>query len=174
MKKNGMILLTAALFLFGSLIPSLAADASKIGIVDFQKILADSSTGKQAKAEINKKGKELEASLKEKGMEIEELKNKIQRESLVMSKEKREEKQRELRIKINDFKSLQKNYTEKFKQMEGRLVNKIKKEVLDIAKKIGEQQDYLMILERNEAGAIYFSDSLDITDAVIEAYNDKN
>ncbi|MFO7751037.1 MAG: OmpH family outer membrane protein, partial [Desulfobacteraceae bacterium] len=133
MKKTGMVLLTAALFFFSTLIPSLAADASKIGIVDFQKILADSSTGQKAKAEINKKGKELEASLKEKGMEIEELKNKIQRESLVMSKEKREEKQRELRIKINDFKTLKKSYTEKFQEMEGRLVNKSKKGVVDIA-----------------------------------------
>ncbi|MEA1969791.1 MAG: OmpH family outer membrane protein, partial [Thermodesulfobacteriota bacterium] len=120
MKKISMVLLTAVVFFVCTLTSSFAADSAKIGIVDFQKVLALSITGKNAKAEINKKGRELETDLKEKGSEIEELKKKIERESLVMSKEKREEKQRELRIRINDFKIIQKSYMKKFKQMEGR------------------------------------------------------
>ena len=45
----------------------------------------------------------MELELKQKGGEIEELRKQLERESMVMSKEKREEKEREIRIKLNDF-----------------------------------------------------------------------
>ena len=84
-----------------------AADVAKIGVIDFQKILQNSSAGKYAQAEINKKGKQMESDLAKKGAAIEEKKKQIERESLVMSKEMREEKQREIRIQINDLKVMQ-------------------------------------------------------------------
>src|SRR6056297_1292422 len=99
MKKHMTVMFAALVLILGSMVPLNAADAIKVGIVDFQKILAESDTGKAARTQINKKGKELEDSLKSRGEEIEELKKKIDRESLVMSKEKLEEKHRELRIK---------------------------------------------------------------------------
>lgn len=173
MKKSMTVMFAAMVLILGNLVTLNAADALKVGIVDFQKILAESDTGKAARTEINKKGRELEDSLKSRGEEIEELKKKIDRESLVMSKEKLEEKHRELRIKINDFKSMQKNYADRFKEMEARLINQIKRNVLEIARDTGEKQGFSLILEGNEAGVIYFSEPLDITDSVIKAYNSR-
>ena len=54
-----------------------AADVAKIGIVDFQKVLQNSSAGKYAQAEINKKGKAMEAELEKKGADIEERKKQL-------------------------------------------------------------------------------------------------
>ncbi len=150
---------------------SFAAGEFKIGIVDFQKVVATSSPGKIAKKAVDKKGKELENSLKKKGNEIEKLKKALDRESLVMTKEKFMEKQRDIRIKINDFKALKASYAQQFKQMEARSLTKIKNDVLDIVKKIGKKEGFNLILERNEAGAMYYPKSMDITDEVIKEYN---
>jgi len=150
---------------------SYSADVAKIGIIDFQRILETSSTGKSAQSEINKKGKKMEAELKAKGAAIEELQKKLERDALVMSKEMREEKGREVRIKINDIKVLQKKYLSEFRELENRLVTRIKKDVMGIVEEIGKKEGYLLIIEK--AGVLYYPNAIDLTDKLIQLYNKK-
>ena len=165
------VVFVATVMCFCLLASSYGADVAKIGIVDFQRILKTSSAGKKATDEINKQGKKIEADLKKKGEEIESTKNKLEREALVMSKEMREEKEREMRIKVNDFKSLQKRYVAEFKEQEKRLVGRIQEEVLTIIDEMGKQGGFLLILEKREAGVMYSPNTIDITDRVIQKYN---
>ena len=150
---------------------SYGADVAKIGVVNFQDILEKSDAGKMATAEINKSGKEMEDSLKKKGEEIDAIKKKLEREALVMSKEMREEKEREIRISINDFKTLKNKYMADFKQHEARLVRDIQKEVLEIVEEMGKKEGFLIIFEKREAGVLYSPDTIDITDRLIQRYN---
>lgn len=148
-----------------------AADANKMGVVDFQKILEVSNAGKAAQADINKQGKQMESDLKEKGTEIEDMEKKLDRESLVMSKEMRDEKQRDLRIKVSDFKALQQKYMEDFKLMENRVISKIQKEVVEIIQEYGKKENFTLIVEKRTGGVIYALQSVDITDTIIQLYN---
>jgi len=150
---------------------SSAADVAKIGVVDFQKILEVSNAGKTAQVEINKQGKQMENDLKDRGTEIEDIEKKIERESPVMSKDVREEKQREMRIKIGDFKALQQKYMEDFKALENRIISRIQKEVVELVQEIGKKEGYTLIVERRTGGVVYAPLSIDITDAVIQIYN---
>jgi len=147
---------------------ALAADV-KIGVIDFQRVLKESAAGKAAQEEITQKGKEMEASLQEKKDEIDELRSRLERESLVMNRDQREEKEREIRIKINDAKSLQKKYMEDFKGYEARLIKKIQQEFFDMVEEIGKQEGYTLILER--VGVLYAADAVDITDELIRQYD---
>ena len=151
--------------------PSYGADVAKIGVVDFQRILETSSAGKVAQVEINKQGKKMEADLKEKGNEIEELKKKFEREALVMSKEMREEKEREVRIKINDFKTLQKKYLDDFKEYEAKLVRRIQATVFNLVEDMGKKEGYLLIVEKRQGGVLYAPNTIDVTDKLIQQYN---
>lgn len=148
-----------------------AAD-SKIGVVDFQKVLTDSETGKKVQAEMQEKGKGMEAKLMAAGKEIEGLAEQMSREAMVMSKEKREEKQRELEIKKYDFQSLQKKYQMEFRELEGVQIEKIKNEIFKMAAKIGEKEGYLLIIEKS--AVIYYPKSVDITDQLIKQYDAGN
>jgi len=169
MFKNILVSGVVSFFLLTGM--SFAADAIKIGVVDFQKILDTSNPGKASQVEINNQGKQMENDLKDKGAEIEELEKKLDRESLVMSKEVREEKQREVRIKIGDFKALQQKYTDDFKVMENRIISSIQKEVVELVQEIGKKEGYTLIVEKRTGGVVYAQPSTDITDSVIEAYN---
>jgi len=150
---------------------SYGADVAKIGVVDFQKVLETSNAGKLARGEINEQGRKMEEDLKKKGEKIEEAKKKLEREALVMSNEMRAEKEREIRISINDFKSLQKQYMADFKEQEKKLVTSIQKELLKIVAEIGKKEGFLLVLEKREAGIIYSPDTIDISDRVIQEYN---
>jgi outer membrane protein len=152
-------------------VSSYGADVAKIGVIDFQKILATSSAGKMATAEINRRGQDMEADLKKRGEGIDATKKKLEREALVMSREKRDEKEREIRISINDFKILQKKYMADFKEHEKRLVGRIQKEVFEIVTEMGKKEGFLLILEKRGAGILYSPDTIDITDRLILKYN---
>jgi outer membrane protein len=114
----------------------------------------------------------MEEELKKKGAQIEEEQKRLEREAMVMNKEKRVEKERELRIKINDFKALQKNYTREFKEMEAKLVRKIRKSVYELVGELGKKEGFLLILEKHESGVVFMPDTVDITDQVIKLYNE--
>ena len=167
------IALISMFFVLGTFINLQAADVAKIGLVDFQKVLDNSTSGKAAQAEINKKGESMEAEIKKMGEEVEALKNNLEREALVMSREAKEEKERELRIKISDLRALQNRHMKTFQETERDLVQKIQKEVMDLVREIGAKEGYQLILERRESGAVYFINSMDITDQIIAAYNKK-
>lgn len=152
---------------------SFGADVAKIGVVDFQRIFETSNAGKLAQSEINEHGKKMEADLKKKGAEIGELQKKLEREILVISKEVREERERELRIKTNDFKFLNKKYLRKFKEIEEKIVRRIKKDVLEIVEEIGKKEGYLIVFEKRDAGVLYSPSTIDITDKLIQKYNAK-
>lgn len=162
----------AAAILFFLLIPaSFGADVAKIGVVDFQLVLTTSSAGKLAQAEINERGKAMKAELEEKGAAIEKEKESFERESLVMSKEMRDEKVRELRIMVNDFKALQNKFKKEFERYEAVNVQGILKEVNGIIEELAKKEGYLLVIERRDGGLLYFPKSIDLTDRVIQIYN---
>ena len=148
-----------------------AADVAKIGVIDLQKILETSAAGKAIQAELKVEKDKMEADLKKKGAEIENIRKRLERESMVMGKEMREEKERESRIKINDFKSLQKKYRSNLQKLEGRLMEQLKTDIDEIVKDIGKKGGYLLII--NKFGVLYSPNSIDITDNVIGKLNAK-
>jgi outer membrane protein len=164
-KTAGFVLM--CLFLSSATV--FGADAAKIGVVDFQRILETSNAGKAAQEKINLHGKEMEAELQKRGAEINETKAKLEREALVMTKEIREEKERQLRISINDLKVMQQKYIGEFKAREARLIQGIQKEVFKLVEKIGKTEGYLLIVERR--GVLYFPDAIDLSDRLIQLYN---
>jgi outer membrane protein len=95
----------------------------------------------------------------------------MEREALVMSKEMREEKERQGRILVGDFKSLQNKYKNDFQELEAKLVKQMEEDVFRIVGDIGKKQGYLLILEKMEAGVVYAPAAIDITPKVISQYN---
>lgn len=161
----------AAVILFSA--PAVGADTDAIAVIDFQKILETSSAGKAAQAKINAEGRKMESDLKGKGDEIKELEKKLELERMVLSKEAREEKQREVRIKINDFKSLQAKYRSDLKKLETNVIDKMQEDVFNLVDGIAKKNSYLLVLEKRAGGVIFSKETMDITAQVIEQYDKK-
>jgi outer membrane protein len=147
----------------------LAADVAKIGVIDLQKILENSNFGKSIQADLKKEKEKMESDLKQKGSEIEKIRQRLERESMVMSKEMRDDKEREQRIKINDFKTLQKRYRSDLQKLEANLMNQLKADIKELVETIGKKEGYLLII--NKFGVLYAPGSIDITDKLIQKLN---
>ena len=169
MKWTSNLIFMIVMAVLFSTSPAICADVAKIGVVEFQRLFENSDAGKKIKAEINAKGKQMEAELKGKGAEIEELKKRLEREALVMSKEMREEKEREFRIKVNDIKTLQKKYEAELQGIQKQLMKSLQSDTLKIINEIGKTGGYLMIMDKR--GVLYSPSTIDITDEVIKKSN---
>ena len=105
--------------------PAFSADPVKIGVVDLQKILETSNFGKAAQNELKVQRDKMQADMKQRGNEIQEIESRMQREAMVMSKETREEKEREHRIKVSDFQALQRKYQSDLQEIERKLMGRL-------------------------------------------------
>jgi outer membrane protein len=170
-RKYGIIFLVSFLSFFW-ISSAHAADVAKIGIVDLQRAVSTSDYGKSAQAEIKKERDKMLQELQEKGAEIEALGKQLERESMVMSNQKREEKEREFRIKQNDFRLLSKKNNQKMQDLQKGLFNTVVKDVFALAEEIGKKEGYLLII-RSES-VMYSPDSIDITDQIIKQLNDSH
>ena len=101
-RKYGLWFLVS-FFCFFWLASADAADVAKIGVLNMQRVLGTSDAGKAAQAEIKTQRDKMLEDLKVKGAEIDALGKQFERESMVMSKEKREEKEREYRIRLSAY-----------------------------------------------------------------------
>ena len=148
---------------------SLAADVAKIGVIDLQKILETSNAGKAIQAELKSKNEKMAADLQKKGSEIEKISKRLERESMVMSKEMREEKEREQRIKVNDFKTLQKRYRAELQKLQVELMQQLQAKITANTEEVGKKEGYLLIMDKR--GVIYAPTSVDLTDKIIQKLN---
>lgn len=153
-------------------IPALAADAPKIAVVNLQTVFETSVAGKAVQAELKSQRDKLEADLKQKGNDLQELEKRLQRESMVMSKEAREEKDRELRIKASDFQALQKKYRSDIQELERKLMGKLQKDISDLVAEIGKKEGYVLVI--TNIGVIYSQPAMDITNRLIQDLNGKS
>lgn len=151
---------------------SLAADVAKIGVIDFQKVLETSTAGKLIQSELKKENEKMAADLQAKGAEIEKIGQRLERESMVMSKEMREEKEREQRIKVNDFKTLQKKYRAELQKLQVQLMQQLQSDVTALTQEIGKKEGYLLIMDKR--GVIYAPNSVDLSDKLIQQLNQKS
>ncbi len=149
--------------------PVSAADGAKIGVVNLQKVLETSVSGKAAQNELKTERDKLEADLKQKGNEIQEMEKRMQREAAVMSKEAREDKEREHRIKVSDIKALQKKYQGDLQDLERKLMSELQKQISTLVDDIGKKEGYTVII--SNIGVLFNMSSIDLTDRLIQDLN---
>jgi outer membrane protein len=166
--KAVIVTATAVVLAFGGS-AALAAEAAKIAVVNLQTVLETSTAGKAAQAGLKGERDKLEADLKQKGGEIQELEKRMQREAMVMSKETREEKERELRIKASDFQALQKKYRSDLQELERKLMADLQKDISELVTDIAKKEGYTMVI--SNIGVLYTQPSFDITNRLIQDLN---
>lgn len=170
MKRILIAIITLA-FIAGFTPVVFAADVAKIGVVDFEKIIKESSSGKLTQKELKKKGNEFQGKLKKEKDSLDAISKAFEREALVLSPEKKREKEREFRILVNDFKKMQEDYSKELRRIEIKKINQMQKDVFQIANDMGKKEGFLLIIERKTAGVIYMPATVDITSQIITKYN---
>lgn len=149
------------------------AVAIKVGYVDLQQALNSSSAGEKAKDSFKAEVERMEQVLEKRRAKVEKLKGELEKKALLLRDDERVALQRDYRQELRDFERLYKDSQEELKIRDRELTARILVELRQIVNAIGEQGDYSVILEGNNTVVLYGSKSIDLTEAVIKAYNKK-
>ena len=149
----------------------LAAEAAKIGVIDIQKFQKTSKNYMKISAVVREKFEAIQQKLDQEKNALIKLEEEYRKQSMMLSLDAQEDKKRDLEKKRRHYKYLQDEYNQEVKDTEIDTIRKIMKELEGIVEKIGEKEAYTMILERRTVGLIYFSQAVDITGQVTDAYD---
>ncbi|NDG84625.1 MAG: OmpH family outer membrane protein [Proteobacteria bacterium] len=147
------------------------ADEVKIGIVDMQKCIQMSESGKKAKSELesafNKKKKELQ----EQEAGLKKMQEDYQKKKSALSESAQKEQERKLQEKFMKYQEVvqrsQSEIQKKEQEMSAPIIQNVRNKVTEIAKKKG----FGIVLEKNDNIVIYSEDKFDITEEVMKSLN---
>jgi outer membrane protein len=151
-----------------------SAEEYKIGFVDLQRALNESSTGKQAKEKFTAEVKKVEADIMRKKEEVEKLGASLEKQSSMLKDEARAEKEKQ-------FIQMQKEYERKVKDAkddlqikDAQLTKGILEDLVTIIKKYGKENKYTIIFEKSETVLLYAAESIDLTDKILSLYDSQS
>lgn len=147
----------------------LKAEKTKIGIVDLQRALNDSEAGKKAKTELEALIKEKQNLINEKRQAFEKAKDELDKKSLVLSKEAKKHKTEELAVMERNLEKLIGESNEEIQKKQRDREVGILKELEGIIEKLAVEEKFTVILP--EDVILYADEHLNLTDRVIEMYN---
>ncbi len=166
-KKLSVVVGMILLGWFGS---ALAADL-KIAYVDIQKAVNDSNAGKDAKKAITKDVEKFQRLVADKQKELQTLKESLDKQVLMLTPDARANKEKEYQNKLREFQRWGEDAQNEVNQKRMEMERNISAALMKVIQKIGADEGYMVILEKNESIVLYASKSIDITDRVIKAYD---
>jgi outer membrane protein len=169
MRKLVLITVVALTFFLPSITK---AQTMNIVYVDLQRVMLESEKGKDAKISLTAEADKLKKSLDVKQDELQKMKDQIERQGATITPEARAEKEKQYQTKLKDYQRLYSDYQAELQQKDGEFTQRILKDLDDVIKNLGEKDKYMLILEKSQAGILFASPTIDITNKVISTYNE--
>jgi len=144
---------------------------SKIGSIDMQKAVNECQAGKEAKKNLTLEAERFQRLIAEKQKELQEMKETSEKQGLLLNPEARAAREKDLQTRLRDFQrwgeDIQNEMNHKREEKERNILIGLQKAI----QKVGADEGYTLILEKNENIVLFSSKSTDITDLVIKAYD---
>jgi outer membrane protein len=145
----------------------------KVGYVDLQRALLDVHEGRAAKeklkADLDKKKADFEAEQNK----LRDDKNVLDKQAQMMSEETRNQKFAELQKRLFDLSQKAEKLQIEMQQAEQKELKKIFEKMDPIIASFAQRDGLTMMFEKTDSGLVYAPASLDYTNELVRAYNDK-
>lgn len=168
MRKTGIILVVAAVaavFAGTSL-----AEGLRMAVIDVNKILNDSEAGQAAKKKMEARYEELKKTIDVKQEEARKIKEEIDKQKVMLGKEKLKEKEDALQAKVNELRQLTQEGEQEMQARQGELTRDVLKSVEAKVEVVVKADKLDLVLEKS-AGVVHFNPSMDISSKVLALVN---
>ncbi len=164
---SAAVVLAAAVSLAGTAF----GEGLKVAVIDVNKILNESSAGKDAKKKIEARYEELKKKLDVKQEEARKLKDEIDKQKILIGKEKLKEKEDALNAKVAELRQMTQEAEKEMQGRQGDATREVLKIIEAQMEKVVNADKIDVVLEKSQGGVVYFNPALDITAKVEELVN---
>lgn len=143
----------------------------KIGVVNLQRALDESDSGKAAVEKMKAEFSQMQDKINKETELLKKMQEDINNQSSLLTEEAKQKKIEEYQKRYKDAQRLVSDSNEAMKKKEQQYVGKIAQELVDLVERMGKELNYDIVIEAKESGVLYNSKKIDLTDLVIERYN---
>ena len=170
MKKFLVFIAAAALAL-----PMFAQTApARVAVIDVQRVLTQSTSGKAAYERLKKMQDERVERAKSMNDEIAKLESDINAKKLSLSEDKIAEMTRSLSDKKIAMQRYAQDADREVGEARDRALLELENRIKPVIDGIGKEMGLAAIFNKFEAGLVYASDAIDITEPVVKRFNEAN
>ena len=144
-----------------------AGGPQRIGYFELPTVLQQSQWGKHSSEEFKKQGEQIKAQVDEKAKAFRTAKEDFDKQNKVMDEKTRTKKMGELQVMQQEGEKLLADSNTKLNELSQKMTGPIVEKVLEIIKKIGKDDKYDFIFERERAGMVFVNEKEDLTRRVI-------
>jgi outer membrane protein len=157
---------------FGLTLCAVSHAADKVGYINLQRLVNESTMGKAARADIQKMRKQKEEIVSNKLWQVNNLKSILTEKGASMDPVEKRNKIEELRSAYKEYQRLLADAKEDILREDRELVAIILKKADGVLKQVAKKRNYTIILKDPKAIG-YLDPSVDITDEVLKGLNKK-
>ena len=154
------------------LLPAVVSAQVKIGFIDVQRAISESAAGKRAKDKFQAQVKKAEGDLLKEKNELERLKAELDKKGPLLKEDERRNLEGDLQKRYVTYQRSMSDQQQDLRQKEGEMTADILKELEKIVNEVGKSEKFTLILERSQI--LYSDQGIDITNKVIEVYNNRS
>lgn len=149
-----------------------AQDASfKIAYVDLQKALELTKEGQKVQKQFKTEVDEEQKKIDRKKSEFEKLKENLDKQKTTLNESALRDKEEELLVSERELKRSFQDSQERLRRKNATLVGELVQKMRVLVEKLGKEEGYSYILERNSQGLVYADSSLDLTEKLVKKFD---
>ena len=169
-KKMGVTLALMFVVVGLSVCPVRAAEL-KVAYVDIQQAVNDCNAGKEAKKMIMAQVEKFQKAVQDRQKDLQAMKESFEKQAPMLTQEARSTKEKELQTKMKEFQRWGEDSQNEINQKRTELERNIAAGLFKVIQKMGADEGFSLILEKNEQVVLYVAKTHDITERVIKAYD---
>lgn len=152
--------------------PAPAARAgTKVGFIDLRRVMVRSAAGVAAREQLERERAAMQKEMDTRRQELERLRDDLEKKGTLMTPEARRERQDLYERKRRDAARLADDLARELTKKEQTAVQKVLEQVVPVIQRYGREHGYDLILERRDAGIVYATTDVDLTDEIIRAFD---
>lgn len=171
MRNGGKWWLAAALAAMLAIAGPAGAEGIKVAVIDVNRILNESEAGKAAKKRMEDRYEELKKKIDGKQEEAKKLKEEIDKQKILLGKDKLKEKEDALNAKVTELRQMTQDAEKEMQTRQGEQTREILKVIETQLDKVVAQEKFDLVLDKTQGAVVHANPAIDITAKVQELVN---
>jgi outer membrane protein len=172
MDRKKMAVIIGIVMLAGGFLAGVSRAAElKIGAVDIGRAVNECQAGKEAKKAITKEVEKFQTLVQEKQKDLQALKESLEKQAPMLTLDARTNKEKEYQGKLRDFQRWVEDSQNEVNQKTREMERTISIGLVRTIQRLGAEEGFTLILEKNEQIVLYASKAIDVTDRVIKSFD---
>ncbi|QMU56324.1 MAG: hypothetical protein GKS04_04070 [Candidatus Mycalebacterium zealandia] len=145
----------------------------RVATIDVQRVILHSKAGKKVRDSFEKEFRAKQEILDEKSRQYEKMEKDITKNIAVMNEETLSRKAKEIEQRKKDLLRAREDFSDELRRKQEEMKRKILMEIQEVVNEFGKSEKYSLILADGNAGVLFKTGNVDVTEQIIDLYDRK-